>query len=49
MPKSKDLVINTGPLLAITAALGDLTVLQALYSRVKGLLLLLCEKQVRFK
>jgi len=34
MPKAKELVINTGPLLAITAALGDLTVLQALYSRV---------------
>jgi predicted nucleic acid-binding protein len=34
MPESKDLVINTGPLLAITAALGSLSLLRDLYRQV---------------
>ncbi len=33
MPKADELVINTGPLIALTAALGDLRVLK-IYSRV---------------
>lgn len=34
MPESKDIVINTGPLLAITAALGSLSLLHDLYRQV---------------
>jgi len=34
MPEGEELVINTGPLIALTAALGDLTVLRELYARV---------------
>ena len=34
MPETTIIVINTGPLLAIAAALGDLTVLQRQYQRV---------------
>lgn len=34
MPDLKDIVINTGPLLAITAALGSLSLLNDLYRRV---------------
>lgn len=33
-PEPKEIVINTGPLLAITAGLGDLSVLQMLYGKV---------------
>jgi len=34
MPEVKEIVINTGPIIAIVAALGDLSVLQSLYNRV---------------
>jgi len=34
MPETKEIVINTGPLLALTAALGDLSFLNSLYKRV---------------
>jgi predicted nucleic acid-binding protein len=34
MLESKRLVINTGPIIALVAALGDLTVLRALYDQV---------------
>lgn len=34
MPESESLVINTGPLLALTAAYGDLSLLGSLYKRV---------------
>jgi predicted nucleic acid-binding protein len=34
MPESESLVINTGPLLALTAAYGDLSLLESLYKRV---------------
>ena len=34
MPETSELVINTGPLLALIAALGDLAILDALYQRV---------------
>ena len=34
MPETKEIVINTGPIIAIVAALGDLAVLQSLYRRV---------------
>ena len=34
MPDSKEIVINTSPLLALSAALGDLSVLQSLYQQV---------------
>jgi hypothetical protein len=34
MPETRELVINTGPLIALTAALGDLGLLSALYQRV---------------
>lgn len=34
MPNSKEIVINTSPLLALSAALGDLSVLQSLYNQV---------------
>jgi len=34
MPESKDIVINTGPLLAIIAAQGSLTILNDLYRNV---------------
>ena len=34
MPDLKEIVINTGPLLAITAATGDLEILRGLYSRI---------------
>jgi predicted nucleic acid-binding protein len=34
MPRIRDLVINTGPIIAIIAALNDLRVLQILYRRV---------------
>ena len=34
MPETKDLVINTGPLLALIAGIGDLSLLKMLYERV---------------
>lgn len=34
MPKTEDLVINTGPLLALIAAIGDLSFIEQLYRRV---------------
>ncbi len=34
MPEPKEIVINTGPLIAITAATGDLEILRKLYSRI---------------
>jgi len=34
MPDTKRIVINTGPLIALVAALGDLKVLRSLYSEV---------------
>ncbi len=34
MPETQRIVINTAPLIALVAALGDLTVLQSLYSQV---------------
>ncbi len=34
MPEKKVIVINTGPLIALTAATGNLDILQQLYSRV---------------
>jgi predicted nucleic acid-binding protein len=34
MPDSKQIVINTSPLLALSAALGDLSLLQSLYTEV---------------
>jgi predicted nucleic acid-binding protein len=34
MPEIKEIVINTGPLLALIAALGDLSFLKSLYKRV---------------
>ena len=34
MPKTETIVINTGPLIALVAALGDLKVLQFLYTQV---------------
>lgn len=34
MPETKVIVINTGPLIALTAATGNLGILQQLYSRV---------------
>ena len=34
MPSSRQLVINTSPLIALIAALGDLSILQHLYDRV---------------
>jgi len=34
MPEPKELVINTGPLLAIIAGFGDLSLLMRLYKRV---------------
>ena len=34
MPETKDIVINTGPLLSITAALGSLSLLSDLYRKV---------------
>jgi len=34
MPKTKELVINTGPLLALIAGVGDLLLLELLYKRV---------------
>lgn len=34
MPNPKEIVINTSPLLALSAALGDLSLLQALYKQV---------------
>jgi predicted nucleic acid-binding protein len=34
MPERKDLVINTGPLLALIAAIGDLSLLEQLYNHV---------------
>jgi predicted nucleic acid-binding protein len=34
MPEKRNLVINTGPLIALTAALGDLSLLQHLYQKV---------------
>jgi predicted nucleic acid-binding protein len=32
--KGKELVINTGPLIALAAAMGDLSILEELFSRV---------------
>ena len=32
--EKKELVINTGPIIALVAAMGDLGILQNLYSRV---------------
>ena len=34
MPETRELVINTGPLIALTAAMGDLRLLSVLYQRV---------------
>ena len=34
MHETRELVINTGPILAIIAAIGDLSVLNSLYKRV---------------
>ncbi len=34
MPKTTELIINTGPTIALVAALGDLRVLESLYQRV---------------
>ncbi len=34
MPNPKTIVINTGPILALVAALGDLTVLRSIYQQV---------------
>ena len=34
MSEAKEIVMNTGPIIALVAALGDLSVLQSLYSRV---------------
>ncbi len=34
MPETKEIVINTGPLLALISALGDLSFLESLYKRV---------------
>ena len=34
MPESRELVINTGPLLALIAGTGDLSLLGQLYKRV---------------
>lgn len=34
MPDQKEIVINTGPLIALVAATGDLTILRGLYSRI---------------
>ncbi|MFB2837771.1 DUF3368 domain-containing protein [Floridanema evergladense] len=34
MPNSEKIVINTSPLIALVAALGDLTILQSLYTEV---------------
>ncbi|NER22640.1 MAG: DUF3368 domain-containing protein [Symploca sp. SIO1C2] len=34
MPKTEIIVINTGPIIALVAALGDLTILQSLYKQV---------------
>ena len=34
MPDRKEIVINTGPLIAIVAATGDLAILRGLYSRI---------------
>jgi len=34
MPETQRIVINTAPLIALVAALGDLMVLQSLYSQV---------------
>lgn len=34
MPDLKEIVINTGPLIALVAATGDLTILRGLYSRI---------------
>lgn len=34
MPSPPEIVINTGPLIALVAALGDLTLLKSLYSKV---------------
>jgi hypothetical protein len=35
MPETDRLVINTGPLIALVAARGDLTILPSLYNQVK--------------
>lgn len=34
MPRPQEIVINTGPLIALVAALGDLTILKSLYHKV---------------
>ncbi|MFZ3254728.1 MAG: hypothetical protein WA133_10680 [Syntrophales bacterium] len=34
MPETEEIVINTGPLLAIIAGIGDLTFLERLYKRI---------------
>ena len=34
MPETEELVINTGPLLALIAGVGDLSLLELLYKRV---------------
>ena len=34
MPNTGEIVINTGPIIALVAALGDLRILQSLYNRV---------------
>jgi predicted nucleic acid-binding protein len=34
MPETKEIVINTGPLITLVAAMGDLRILKSLYHRV---------------
>jgi len=34
MPKGKEIVINTGPIIALVAALSDLSILRSLYRLV---------------
>ncbi len=34
MPRPREIVINTGPLIALVAALGDLAILKSLYHKV---------------
>lgn len=51
MPDASRIVINTGPILALIAALGDLAILKSLYKMVSGsvteLLVLLFVSPVR--
>ena len=34
MPEQDQIVINTGPIIALIAALGDLSILKSLYGRI---------------